>query len=212
MQNQTVLFEGAQGVHLDIDHGTYPFVTSSNTVAGNAAAGSGCGPSLLDRVVAIVKAYTTRVGSGPFPTELLDAVGDRLQQKGHEFGATTGRKRRCGWLDLAVLAETVRLNSPSDIALTKLDVLSGLEEIRVCVAYEYEGERVAFPPQDENAMAKVTPVYECLPGWGEDLAGVASWEDLPANARAYIEYIEEKLGVRASIVSVGPDRAQTIFR
>lgn len=209
---QNVMFEGAQGTHLDIDHGTYPFVTSSNTVSGNAAAGSGVAPTKLDRIIAIVKAYTTRVGAGPFPTELFDATGDYLQQKGHEFGATTGRKRRCGWLDVVVLREAARLNGPTDIALTKLDVLSGLDEIKICTAYEYQGQRILHAPQEQNGMAHVTPVYETMPGWKEDITGCTRWEDLPAVVRAYVERIEELSGVRISYISVGPERDQTIMR
>jgi adenylosuccinate synthase len=205
----SVLFEGAQGTHLDIDHGTYPFVTSSNTVTANAASGSGCSPRELDRIIAIVKAYTTRVGSGPFPTEQLNADGDYLQSQGHEFGATTGRKRRCGWLDLVVLKESARLNGPTELAITKLDVLSGLKEIKLCTAYEYRGETVFYPPQEQNGMAHVTPVYETLPGWDEDITGARSWDDLPANAVAYLKRIEEITGVKIGIVSVGPDRVQT---
>ena len=211
-QGRAVLFEGAQGTHLDIDHGTYPFVTSSNTVAGNASAGSGCGMSTVDSVMAVVKAYTTRVGAGPFPTELGDRVGSHMQTQGAEFGATTGRKRRCGWLDLAVLRESVRLNNPTEIALTKLDVLSGLEELKLCTAYRFENQTVAYPPQVENGLSKVEPVYESLPGWPDDIGRVASWNGLPAAAQAYIERIEEELGVRISIISVGPDRSQTIVR
>jgi len=204
-----VLFEGAQGTHLDIDHGTYPFVTSSNTVTANAASGSGCSPRDLERIIAIVKAYTTRVGSGPFPTELFDADGEYLQTQGHEFGATTGRKRRCGWLDLVVLKESARLNGPTELAITKLDVLSGLKEIKLCVAYDYKGEQVAYPPQEQNGMAYVTPVYETMPGWDEDITGARSWDDLPATAVAYLKRIEEITGVKVGIVSVGPDRVQT---
>lgn len=207
-----VMFEGAQGTHLDIDHGTYPFVTSSNTVAGNASAGSGIPANKLDRVVAIVKAYTTRVGAGPFPTELDDADGSHMQTVGHEFGATTGRKRRCGWLDCALLRESVRLNGPTDIALTKLDVLSGLKELKICVAYEYKGQQVQHPPQDQNSLAHVTPVYETMPGWDEDVTGATKWDDLPEAARNYIVRIEELLGVPVSMVSVGPERDQTLMR
>lgn len=208
----SVLFEGAQGTHLDIDHGTYPFVTSSTTVSGNAASGSGCSPRMLDRIIAIVKAYTTRVGGGPFPTELFDETGDYLQSKGGEFGATTGRKRRCGWLDSVVLRESARLNGPTELAVTKLDVLSGLKELKICVAYDYKGARVDYPPQEENAMAHVTPIYETLPGWDEDICQVASWKDLPANARKYLERMEELSGVKVGLVSVGPDRVQTFPR
>lgn len=207
-----VLFEGAQGIHLDIDHGTYPFVTSSNTVAGNAAAGSGVAPTALNRIVGIVKAYTTRVGSGPFPTELLDDTGSYLRTKGHEFGATTGRPRRCGWLDAVVLRETVRLNGLTDIALTKLDVLQNLPALQICVAYEYEGRRLEYLPQEEGALGKVTPVYEELPGFEDDISECASFEELPDTVRGYIRRIEELTGVKVSMISVGADRRQTIVR
>lgn len=209
---RNVLFEGAQGTHLDIDHGTYPFVTSSNTVSGNAAAGSGCAPGVLGRVIAVVKAYTTRVGSGPFPTEQMDACGDYLVERGAEFGSTTGRRRRCGWLDAVILRESVRLNGPTGLALTKLDVLTGLPELNICTAYEYKGQTLRYPPQEQNALAEVTPVYETMAGWSEDITAARSMDELPAAARAYIERIEELLGVPASIVSVGPGREQTILR
>lgn len=209
---KSVLFEGAQGIHLDIDHGTYPYVTSSNTVSGNAAAGSGIGPNRLDRIIGILKAYTTRVGEGPFPTELHDATGDLLRSNGGEFGVTTGRPRRCGWQDIVVLRESVRLNGLTDIALTKLDVLSGFEEIRLCVAYDYKGRRIQYPPQEGGALEHVTPVYESMPGWKEDLSACRTWDELPAAARAYIERLEQLSGVPVSMVSVGPDRNQTIFR
>ncbi|EPR43533.1 Adenylosuccinate synthetase [Desulfovibrio sp. X2] len=207
-----VLFEGAQGTHLDIDHGTYPFVTSSNTVAGNAAAGAGCAPNKLDAIVTVVKAYTTRVGSGPFPTELSDKTGDFLVEQGAEFGATTGRRRRCGWLDIVILRESGRLNGPTGIALTKLDVLTGLEELKICTAYELDGKRLDYPPQEQDALCRVTPVYETVPGWTEDITAATSFDQLPANCRAYVARIEELLGVPASIVSVGPGREQTIIR
>jgi adenylosuccinate synthase len=206
-----ILFEGAQGTHLDIDHGTYPFVTSSNTVAGNAAAGSGCAPSKLDRIVAVIKAYTTRVGSGPFPTELDCATGEKLQHNGAEFGATTGRKRRCGWLDLVALREAARLNGPTDIALTKLDVFTGLPEIKLCTGYLYQGQTLDFPPLEENGMAGVTPVYESMPGWSEDISQVTTWQGLPQAAKDYIRKIESDLKVKVSLISVGADRKQTIF-
>lgn len=209
---KSIMFEGAQGIHLDIDHGTYPYVTSSNTVAGNAAAGTGVGPRTLDSVIGIVKAYTTRVGSGPFPTELHCEIGAFLQRVGAEFGVTTGRKRRCGWLDLPLLRETIRLCSLTDIALTKIDVLSELDELNVAVAYELDGKRLDYPPQDEDDFARVNPIYETLPGWKENLCDCADWASLPSATRAYVEMIENTLGVRISMVSVGPDRDQTIFR
>ncbi len=208
----SVLFEGAQGTHLDIDHGTYPFVTSSNTVSGNAAAGTGCAPNALERIVAVVKAYTTRVGAGPFPTELDDAAGAHMQSVGAEFGATTGRKRRCGWLDLVILRESVRLNGPTGIALTKLDVLGGLDELKLCTSYEYRGGSILYPPLEENGLADVTPVYETMPGWSEDVSGCRTFAELPENCRKYVERIEAILGVPCSTISVGPDRRQTIVR
>lgn len=206
-----VLFEGAQGTLLDVDHGTYPFVTSSNCVAGNAAVGSGIGPTALDKVVGISKAYTTRVGSGPFPTELTDALGDRLRKVGDEFGATTGRPRRCGWLDLVVLRFARRVNGLWGIALTKLDVLSGLDELMLCNEYELDGQRVQELPSDAEDLARVKPVYETLPGWTERLAGVRSFEQLPANAKRYVKRIEQLAGVPVICVSVGADRGETIL-
>ena len=209
---KTIMFEGAQGTHLDIDHGTYPFVTSSSTVSGNAASGSGVGPKALDRIIGIVKAYTTRVGGGPFPTQLDCAIGKHLQSQGAEIGATTRRIRRCGWLDIALLRESVRLNSLTELTLTKLDVLSGLNELKICVAYKYKGEEVLFPPQAEAALADVQPVYETMPGWQEDITKARSWNDLPEACKKYIERIEKLLEVPVSIISVGPDRAETFFR
>ena len=206
---QNIMFEGAQGVMLDIDHGTYPFVTSSNVVCDNASIGSGVNAGLVDERIAIVKAYTTRVGAGPFPTELFDETGDFLRSQGGEFGATTGRPRRCGWLDLVVLREMVRLCDPTTMALTKLDVLTGLKDLKVCVAYEYEGKVMQYPPQTPRGLDNVKPVFEVLPGWEEDLTGCTSWEQLPENCRKYIERIEEILGVKAGFISVGPDRNQT---
>lgn len=211
-KGRSVLFEGAQGTHLDIDHGTYPFVTSSNTVSGNAAAGSGISPRVLHRIIGIVKAYTTRVGSGPFPSELNDPTGEFLRDKGCEFGATTGRPRRCGWLDTVVLRESVRLNGLTDIALTKLDVLRGLPSIKICTGYEYHGQHLDFPPQEEGGLGHVTPLYEELPGFTEDITACASWDALPVNVRDYISRIEALTGVRVSLISVGPERDQTIHR
>lgn len=207
-----VLFEGAQGIHLDIDHGTYPFVTSSNTVAGNAAAGSAVAPSALERVVGVIKAYTTRVGSGPFPTELLDDAGSYLRTNGHEFGATTGRPRRCGWFDAVVARESVRLNGITDLALTKLDVLQNLPVLKICVAYELDGKTLDYLPQEEGALERVTPVYEEVPGFEEDISGCRDFAELPDTVRAYVERLEELCGARISLVSVGPDREQTIER
>jgi adenylosuccinate synthase len=194
---------------LDIDHGTYPFVTSSNVVCDNASIGSGVNAGLVDERIAIVKAYTTRVGAGPFPTELFDETGDFLRSQGGEFGATTGRPRRCGWLDLVVLREMVRLCDPTTMALTKLDVLTGLKDLKVCVAYEYEGKVMQYPPQTPRGLDNVKPIFEVLPGWEEDLTACTSWEQLPENCRKYIERIEEILGVKAGFISVGPDRNQT---
>ena len=209
---KSVLFEGAQGIHLDVDHGTYPFVTSSNTVSGNAAAGCGIGPNRLDRIVGILKAYTTRVGEGPFPTELNDATGELLRSNGGEFGVTTGRPRRCGWQDIPVLRESARLNGLTDIALTKLDVLSGFDAVQICVAYEYKGRRMDYPPQEQGALGLVTPIYESMPGWKEDITACKTWDELPEAARAYVQRLEQLSGVPVSMVSVGPDRNQTIFR
>lgn len=211
-EGRKALFEGAQGVMLDIDHGTYPYVTSSNTIADNASVGSGVPSNSIDARVAIVKAYSTRVGAGPFPTELDGSLGMHLQQKGGEFGATTGRARRCGWLDAVVLRETARLCAPTTIALTKIDVLGGLDEIQICVAYKFQGQQVLYPPQTPNALARVTPIYEKLPGWKEDISSCSSWDELPENTRRYIERVEELMGVRAGFISVGPDRNQTIRR
>ncbi len=211
-EGRRALFEGAQGVMLDIDHGTYPYVTSSNTIADNASVGSGVPSCSIDSRVAIVKAYSTRVGAGPFPTELDGSLGMHLQQKGGEFGATTGRPRRCGWLDAVVLRETARLCAPTSIALTKIDVLGGLEEVQICVAYKFQGQEVLYPPQTPNALARVTPVYEKLPGWQEDISSCETWEQLPENTRRYIERVEELMGVRAEFISVGADRNQTIRR
>lgn len=207
-----VLFEGAQGIHLDIDHGTYPFVTSSNTVAGNAAAGSAVAPSALERVVGVIKAYTTRVGSGPFPTELLDDAGSYLRTNGHEFGATTGRPRRCGWFDAVVARESVRLNGITDLALTKLDVLQNLPVLKICVAYELDGRTLDYLPQEEGALERVTPIYEEVPGFEEDISGCRDFAELPDTVRAYVERLEELAGARMAFVSVGPGREQTIER
>lgn len=211
-RDDSILFEGAQGVHLDIDHGTYPFVTSSNTVSAGACCGSGIAPADIDKVIGVVKAYTTRVGSGPFPTELNDETGRYLQEKGHEFGATTGRPRRCGWLDAVILRESVRLNGLSSMALTKLDVLTGLPELKICAAYDLDGQKLEYPPQGEGDMARVKPVYESLPGFDADISACRNYGQLPENARRYIERLEEMTGVPAGYISVGPGRDQTIVR
>jgi adenylosuccinate synthase len=209
-EGANILFEGAQGSLLDIDHGTYPFVTSSNTTAGGTATGSGFGPLYLDYVLGITKAYTTRVGSGPFPTELFDDVGAYLAKKGHEFGATTGRPRRCGWFDGVGLRQAVRINSVTGLCLTKLDVLDGLETVRMCVDYKNPaGESIAAPFDCEDYNT-ITPIYEDMPGWTESTVGAKSLAELPENARAYIRRIEEIVGVPIDIVSTGPDRIETI--
>lgn len=205
-----ILFEGAQGSLLDIDHGTYPFVTSSNTTAGGTATGSGFGPLYLDYVLGITKAYTTRVGSGPFPTELECEVGEHLGQKGHEFGATTGRKRRTGWFDAVALRHAVRINSISGICLTKLDVLDGLTEVKVCVGYQDSDGNSVGIPCDADGWQRVRPVYESLPGWSESTEGVKTLEQLPANAVNYIKRLEHLIGAPVDIISTGPDRVETI--
>ena len=206
-----ILFEGAQGSLLDIDHGTYPFVTSSNTTAGGTATGSGYGPLYLDYVLGITKAYTTRVGSGPFPTELFDAVGAHLASVGHEKGATTGRDRRCGWFDAAAVRFAVRINSVSGICLTKLDVLDGLETIRVCVGYKGKGDSASGSLMDIDSYKALEPIYEDLPGWTESTVGAKSLDELPESARAYIRYIESAVEVPVDIISTGPDREETII-
>jgi adenylosuccinate synthase len=205
-----ILFEGAQGTHLDIDHGTYPFVTSSNTISGNACCGAGIGPKAIDCVVGIVKAYTTRVGAGPFATELFDTVGDYIQEKGAEFGATTGRRRRCGWLDTVLLNNAARLNSLTGLAITKLDVLSGLDELKICTAYECRGELLDAFPASIDQLAQCTPIYETMPGWQEDISHIRRQEDLPQNVLNYLNRIESLTETRIQIISVGPGRDQTI--
>ena len=209
-EGHQVLFEGAQGTHLDIDHGTYPYVTSSNTVAGNACCGSGIGPTKISDTIGIVKAYTTRVGKGPFPTELHDEIGDRIQEKGAEFGATTGRRRRCGWLDTILLSNSARLNGLTGVAITKLDVLDGLDELKICTAYEYRGKTLTHFPASLEVLGECQPVYETFPGWPEDTSGARHYMDLPENTRKYLERIEEIIETPIDIVSVGPDREQTI--
>ena len=211
MTQARLLFEGAQGSLLDIDHGTYPFVTSSNTTAGGTATGSGFGPLFLDYVLGITKAYTTRVGSGPFPTELFDETGLRLAERGHEFGATTGRPRRCGWFDAVALRTAVNINSVSGLCLTKLDVLDGLEEISVCVGYTNDAGETVANPVDAVDYENLRPVYETLPGWSESTVGLKSLDALPANARAYISRLEALVGAPIDIISTGPDREETIL-
>jgi adenylosuccinate synthase len=207
---QRVMFEGAQGTLLDIDHGTYPFVTSSNTTAGAAGTGSGTGPSQLHYVLGITKAYTTRVGAGPFPTELFDAVGDRLGEKGMEFGATTGRKRRCGWYDAVIMRRSNQLNGVTGLCVTKLDVLDGIETLKICTAYRFDGTLRQTPPSGADALARCTPVYEEMPGWKESTVGVRTFAKLPENAQAYLKRIEELTEARIDIISTGPDRDETI--
>jgi adenylosuccinate synthase len=207
---ENILFEGAQGALLDIDLGTYPFVTSSNTTAGGTAAGSGFGPTYLDYVLGITKAYSTRVGSGPFPTELFDDVGQRPAERGHEFGSTTGRARRCGWFDAVALRQAVQINSISGLCLTKLDVLDGLETIRICVGYEDPDGQVASARFGSEYYAAVKPIYEDLPGWQESTLGASTVEALPAAVRSYIARVEEVVGASIDIISTGPDRSETI--
>ena len=210
-QGKRILFEGAQGTLLDIDHGTYPFVTSSNTVAGQAAIGSGIGPSALSHVLGITKAYTTRVGEGPFPTEQDNEVGQRLGERGHEFGTVTGRKRRCGWFDAVLVKQAVQTGGIDGIALTKLDVLDGFDEIKICTGYMLDGEPISWLPADAAAQARIVPVFETLQGWHETSFGARSWADLPANAVRYVRYIEELIGAPVTLLSTSPEREDTIL-
>lgn len=210
-RGERLLFEGAQGTLLDIDYGTYPFVTSSNCSAGAAAAGAGVPPHMLDYVLGIVKAYTTRVGSGPFPTELFDDVGAGLAERGNEFGSVTGRPRRCGWFDAAALKRSIQINGITGMCITKLDVMDGMKEIKICVGYEFEGRHTDILPFGADAVAKCTPVYETLPGWAESTFGAQSYDALPENARRYLKRIEEVCGAPVAIISTGPDREQTIL-
>jgi adenylosuccinate synthase len=209
-QGKTVLLEGGQGTLLDVDHGTYPFVTSSNPTAGGAATGSGIGPTRIKSVIGILKAYTTRVGAGPFPTELFDEWGERLRSVGGEFGTTTGRERRCGWFDAPVARYATRINGLTDIFLTKLDVLTGIKEIPVCVAYEVDGKRVEEVPVSQTDFHHAKPIYEIYPGWDEDITGAKKFEDLPKNAQDYVRALEKLSGTRISAIGVGPDRNATI--
>lgn len=210
-EGKNVLFEGAQGTMLDIDHGTYPYVTSSNTVAGGGCSGAGVGPTNIDSVVGLVKAYTTRVGSGPFPTELTDKTGNLLREKGGEYGSTTGRERRCGWFDAVVLRNAVRINGITGIALTKLDVLTGLPKIKICTAYKYDGKIFDNIPANRRALEKIRPVYEEVDGWTEPLENVKKFDDLPENAKRYIKRLEELIGIGIFLVSVGAERDETII-
>lgn len=209
-KGDNILFEGAQGALLDIDHGTYPFVTSSNTTAGGAATGSGLGPRYFDYVLGIVKAYTTRVGSGPFPTELFDEMGEHLARVGHEFGATTGRPRRCGWFDAVSLRRSIINNSVSGLCVTKLDVLDGLDKLNIAVGYKIDGKEVAHPPSGADNFSLCEPMYEEMPGWKESTVGLSKYEDLPEAAKNYLKRIEELAGVPVDIISTGPDRVETI--
>ena len=209
-RGETVLLEGGQATLLDVDHGTYPFVTSSNATSGGACTGSGIAPNRIDRVIAVIKAYTTRVGEGPFPTELLDADGETLRANGHEYGTTTGRPRRCGWYDAVIARYAARVNGVTDFVLTKLDVLTGWERIPVCVAYEVDGVRYDEMPMTQTAFHHATPVYEHFDGWTEDITGARKFEDLPKNAQLYIRALEEMSGAPFSSVGIGPDREQTL--
>jgi adenylosuccinate synthase len=206
-----ILFEGAQGALLDVDHGTYPYVTSSNTVAAQAATGAGVGPGALSYVLGLAKAYTTRVGSGPFPTELTDADGERLGERGQEFGVNTGRKRRCGWFDAGLVRQVVKVAGIDGIALTKLDVLDGFAEIKVCVAYELDGQRVDSLPAGQNAQARVKPIYESFEGWTQSTRGARTWGELPAQAVKYVRHIEELIECPVALLSTSPERWDTIL-
>ncbi|MBP7335303.1 adenylosuccinate synthase [Niveispirillum sp.] len=210
-QGKRILFEGAQGAMLDVDHGTYPFVTSSNTVAGNAAAGSGMGPGAVGHVLGITKAYTTRVGSGPFPTELHDEIGDKIGQRGHEFGTVTGRKRRCGWFDAVMVRQAIKTGGITGIALTKLDVLDGFEELKVCTGYKLNGEVIQHLPAGQTAQAQVEPIYETFEGWSESTQGARSWAQLPAAAIKYVRRIEELIEAPVTLLSTSPERDDTIL-
>jgi len=209
--NKRILFEGAQGVMLDIDHGTYPYVTSSNTVAGQAAAGSGMGPGTIGYVLGITKAYTTRVGSGPFQTELKDAVGQSLGERGHEFGTVTGRRRRCGWFDAVMVRQAVKISGIRGIALTKLDVLDGMDALKVCTAYKLNGQEIDHLPAQAAQQSEAEPVYESFDGWQQSTQGARSWAELPANAVKYIRRIEELIEAPVALLSTSPERDDTIL-
>ena len=208
---KNVLFEGAQGSLLDVLHGTYPFVTSSSTVAGAALTGTGIGPGHIQKVIAVIKAYTTRVGRGPFPTECEGEEGEYLQKKGEEWGATTGRMRRCGWLDLVALRYAVRVNGITHLAIMKLDVLSGREEVKVCTAYKFDGKVVNNYPAHSQNLEKCQPIYQSLPGWSEDISQIKTFKELPVNVKNYLKFIEKSLGVNVHVISLGPSREQTLF-
>lgn len=209
---QKVLFEGAQGTLLDIDLGTYPFVTSSHPISGGMTIGTGVGPTAINKVMGVVKAYTTRVGKGPFPTELKNEIGDWIRNKGHEFGTTTGRARRCGWFDAVILKYAVRVNGLNSIAVTKLDTLAGLEKVKICVGYELNGKRIKDFPASLETLAKCVPIYEELPGWGEEIRDARTYEELPMNAKKYLERISNLCDVEINIISIGPKRAETIVQ
>jgi len=210
-QNKNILFEGAQGTFLDLDHGTYPYVTSSNTLAGNACCGTGLGPLDIDLVIGIIKAYTTRVGGGPFPTELKNDIEEYLRTEGNEYGSTTGRPRRCGWLDLILVKTAIRLNSIKALALTKLDVLSGLEKIKICIGYEYQGQKIDYLPSSILEIDNLKPIYKELPGWKKNIKNVKKFEELPEETKLYIKTIEEYLGIPFYLISTGPERENCLI-
>jgi len=210
-EGKRILFEGAQGALLDVDHGTYPYVTSSNTVAGQASTGSGLGPGAIGFVLGIVKAYTTRVGEGPFPSELFDAIGQRIGERGREFGTVTGRARRCGWFDAVLVRQTIKTSGIDGIALTKLDILDGFDEIKVCVGYRLDGHVIDYLPASESAQKRLEPVYETIPGWSGSTAGARSWADLPAEAVKYVRRVEELIGAPVALLSTSPERDDTIL-
>jgi adenylosuccinate synthase len=211
-KKKKIIFEGAQGTMLDIDHGTYPYVTSSNTIAGNACIGSGISPIYIDKVIGITKAYTTRVGEGPFPTELSDTLGQKIRDYGHEYGATTGRARRCGWFDAVVVKYANRINGIEEMVLTKLDVLSSFEKLKICKRYEINNQLYNYFPADGELIPLIKPEYEEIDGWGKDISQVKDYQDLPEKTKKYIQKIEEFTDCKVSIISVGPERTQTIFR
>lgn len=207
---KNVLFEGAQGMLLDIDYGTYPYVTSSNTTSCGVTSGAGIGPNLINEIIGIAKAYTTRVGKGPFPTELDDDIGDWIRQKGHEYGVTTGRSRRCGWLDAVILKNSARVNGLTSFTITKIDTLAGLDKVKLCVAYELDGERISYFPASLEKLARCKPIYEEFDGWGEEIEQIKNYKDIPENVKKYIRRIEELTETTVSIISVGPKRNQTV--